>query len=113
MNFLNKDFLENKDNLLDLKNNLLHLIKLNQEVLDNHKQILIEYLIKISDYNTCNTEADIADVMVKFLADIKENFSILDVSYSLLKDYRSMLNKELLKSDHEIINNIIITLSKC
>lgn len=56
MNFFNDNILNNEQELNNYIDIFLNSIKLNLDILESHKQILVNYILKIADFPIENIE---------------------------------------------------------
>lgn len=94
MNILNEDLLTNENELNNFINIILNNIKLNFNILENHKQILMNYILKIADFPTENIETNIANLVVSLLTNLKDCMSIIDNTTLMLNNFKDKLNNK-------------------
>lgn len=67
-------------------------INSNMKILNNHKKVLTQYILKVIDYPVDDTTKEVVDSIVKFLSDLKENLSLIEEGISILKDFQQKYN---------------------
>ena len=86
------NILNNEQELKNLMNFFLSSINSNIEILNKHRQILIQYTLKVTDYPTDDTTKETVDNIVKFLSNLTENLTLTDESISSLKNFQQKYN---------------------
>ena len=82
----------NEQELKNLMNFFLSSINSNIEILNKHRQILIQYTLKVTDYPTDDTTKETVDNIVKFLSNLTEILALTDESISSLKNFQQKYN---------------------
>ena len=86
------NILNNEQELKNLMNFFLSSINSNIEILNKHRQILLQYTLKVTDYPTDDTTKETVDNIVKFLSNLTENLTLTDESISSLKNFQQKYN---------------------
>ena len=83
--------------------NFLNLISLNISILEKQKKILLQYILKISDYPSTNLSMESSNQLIEFLSALKEKIQLIDKNISIAHNYFSKLKK---LDNVENLNNI-------
>lgn len=91
--------------------NFLNLMHLNISILEKQKKILLQYVLKISDYPSTNLSINSSNKFVEFLSIIKDKISLADENLSIAYDYiDKMKNSNILFDEY---TNISSNISNC
>ena len=105
MNIINENILLNEDELNKYLNNYLLKMSSCFNLLESHKQILLNYIEKIADFPIENVNPDTSDSLVSFLTDLKNYINLIDIKCSMLNTFKQKIDTEN-KYTVELLNGI-------
>ena len=112
MNIISENILSNKEELNNYLNDYLLKISLISNLLENHKQVISNYIIKIADFPIKSINSDTANLMVSFLTELKNCMNLIDVTTLLLNTFKQKVDNtsncslELLNGIYKEYNDI-------
>ena len=97
--------------------NFLNLLNSNILILEKQKKILLQYILKISDYPSTNLSTEASNQLIDFLSILKEKILLVDENISISHEYFNKFKKldsvENFKNIFEEYVNISSSLSNC
>ena len=91
--------------------NFLDLMHLNISILEKQKKILLQYVLKISDYPSTNLSINSSNKFIEFLSIIKDKIAFADKNLSIAYDYIDKIKNSNIPFDE--YTNISSNISNC
>ena len=100
-----------------LTDNFLNLIQSNILILKQKKKVLLQYILKISDYPSTNLSVNSSNQFIEFLSFIKEKILLIDENLSKAYDYLNKIKNSNTIGDFKTLfeeyTNISSNISNC